>query len=52
MTFSVTIRQLGQLPGAGRTIPATGTDAAAVIMAMVDRYGICLICVRPVTAAP
>lgn len=45
--FTVTIRQPGQAPGQGLTIPAIGTDSAAVHMAMVDQFGVCMISVKP-----
>lgn len=45
--FTVTIRQMDQQPGQGETRLEIGTDSAAVHMAMVDRFGVCLIFVTP-----
>jgi hypothetical protein len=48
--FTVTVRRPGQLPGEGSTFPAIGTSAAAVIMAAIDEYGVCIVSARPIAA--
>lgn len=47
IAFTVTVRQLDQAPGQGQTLPAIGTDSAAVHMSMIDIFGACLIFVTP-----
>lgn len=45
--FAVTVRMPGQLPCDALPIAAIATDAASVIMNMIDCFGPCMVSVKP-----
>lgn len=49
--FAVTVRMPGQLPCDALPFAANAVDAASVIIDMIDRFGPCMVTVKPFKAA-